>query len=55
MTTDVAQLPRVELVSSDEAHARYAELRPSRLAQGPSGLLSFLHYDDVHTILCDRT
>jgi len=52
---DLAELPRIEMVSSDDAHARYAELRPSRLAQGPSGLLSFLHYGDVHTILCDRS
>lgn len=54
MTIDLAELPRIEMMSSDEAHARYAELRPCRLAQGPNGLLSFLHYDDVHTILCDR-
>lgn len=54
MTMDLAELPQIEMVPGDEAHARYAELRRSRLAQGPSGLLSFLHYDDVHMILCDR-
>jgi cytochrome P450 len=39
---------------SDDAHHRCAELRPSRLAQSPNGFLSFLHYEDVHAVLCDR-
>ena len=54
MTLDLAELPRIEMVLSDEAHARYLELRPSRLALSPNEFLSFLHYDDVHAVLCDR-
>lgn len=54
MTLEVAELPRIEMMFSDEAHARYTELRPTRLAQSPSGFLSFLHYEDVHSALCDR-
>ena len=54
LTVDPAELPQVDSMPSDEAHSRYAELRPSRLARSPNGLLGFLHYEDVHAILCDR-
>jgi cytochrome P450 len=54
MALDVSGLPKIEMMFSDEAHARYAELRPARFAQSPNGFLSLLHYQDAHAVLCDR-
>ena len=55
MAIDLTELPQIDALPSDEAHARYAELRPGRLAHGPSGFLAFLDYRDVHALLCDRS
>jgi cytochrome P450 len=49
----LTDLPSIGVLSSDEAHARYAELRPLRLALSPNGLLAPLHHVDVQAVLCD--
>lgn len=51
---DLSNLPKIEMVVSDEAHRRYAELRPARLAVSPTGFLGFLHYDDAFAALSNQ-
>lgn len=48
---DLADLPQIDMVVSDEAHRQYANLRPARLAVSPNGFLSFLHYNDAFAAL----
>ncbi len=50
----LADLPQIDMLVSDEAHRRYAELRPARLVVSPTGFLGFLHYDDAFSALCNR-
>ena len=47
------ELPGIAVLTSDDAHARYASLRPGRLALSPNGLLAPLHHADVQAVLCD--
>ena len=49
----MTDLPAIAVLNSDEAHTRYAELRPQRLATSPNGLLAPLHHADVQAVLCD--
>lgn len=49
----MTDLPTIGVLTSDDAHARYAELRPERLALSPNGLLAPLHHADVQALLCD--
>ncbi len=47
VVVDLAGLPHLDMLVSDEAHRRYAELRPGRFAVSPTGFLGLLHYDDA--------
>lgn len=51
LAADLAGLPQIDMLVSDEAHRRYAELPPARLAVSPTGFLGFLHYDDSLAVL----
>lgn len=51
---ELADLPQIDMLVSDEAHHHYAQLRPARLALSPNGFLSFLHYEDVFAVLCNQ-
>jgi cytochrome P450 len=50
----LAGLTQIDMLPSDDAHRRYAELRPARLAISPTGFLAFLHYDDAFATLCNQ-
>ncbi len=54
LVVDLAGLPQLDMLVSDEAHQRYAELRPARLAISPTGFLGFLHYDDALAVLSNQ-
>lgn len=51
---ELVDLPQIDMLVSDEAHRRYAELRPARLAISANGFLSLLHYDDAFAALCNQ-
>jgi cytochrome P450 len=48
---ELADLPQIDMLVSDEAHLQYAQLRPARLAISSNGFLSFLHYNDAFAAL----
>ena len=54
LVVDLAGLPQLDMLVSDEAHPRYAELRPARLAVSPTGFLGFLRYDDALAVLSNQ-
>ncbi len=54
LVVDLAALPHLDMLVSDEAQRRYAELRPALLAVSPTGFLGFLHYDDALATLSNQ-
>ncbi len=55
LVVDLTGLPRIDMLVSDEAHRRYAELRHARLAVSPTGFLGLLHYDDALASLSNQS
>ena len=55
LVVDLTDLPRIDMRVSDEAHRRYAELRPARLAVSPTGFLGLLHYEDALAALSNQS